>query len=428
MGAMYPLVIGLVGCGGMGRRHLRAYGMLAASQGVRVELAAVCDPQPDAALQAARLAERILGSRPAVFSDHEQLIASDVVQALDVVTDPSTHHRIVVAALEHGVHVLCEKPLGVTVRACRLMLDAAARSGAVLATAENYRRDPSNRLARAVLDHGLLGEVHLMTETNVGGDDGVILSPWRHVREFGSIALDMGVHYTDIFRYYFGDLERVSGSAFVAEPRRVLRSGAHPGPRIEQVTPGVMRATGEDSLVALYETESGVLIQLSYLPSGPGRRWIGRTVHGRRGSMSVAPDRSGGGVAVQLGDRVLRGAELRRTLGGFALTGVAAALFGAHGTEYELPFEEADAALIAIELDDFVSALDCGRAPEVDGRDGLLAVAAVWAVSEARASGGAVSVGDVADGTVSVAQAPVDAAIGLGGDGGLTPPHDRLAA
>jgi predicted dehydrogenase len=428
MRAMDPLTIGLVGCGGMGRRHLRAYGALAAAQGARVELAAVCDPRRDAAQEAAQLAERILGSRPAVFSDHEQLIASGVVEALDVVTDPSTHHRIVVAALDEGVHVLCEKPLGVTVRACRLMLGAAARSGAVLATAENYRRDPSNRLARAVLDHGLLGEVHLMTESNVGGDDGVILSPWRHVREFGSIALDMGVHYTDIFRYYFGDLERVSGSAFVAEPRRVLAPGAQVGPDIEQVAPGVMRATGEDSLVALYQTASGVLIQLSYLPSGPGRRWIGRTVHGRRGSMSVAPDRSGGGVAVQLGDRMLGGAELRRTLGGFALTGVTAALFGADGTEYDLPFQEADAALIAIELDDFVRALDSGRAPEVDGRDGLLAVAAVWAVSEAHASGVAMSVADVADGTVSVAQAPVDAAIGLDRDGGPTSPHDRLVA
>ena len=72
-----------------------------------------------------------------------------------------------------------------------------------------------------------------MIETNIGGDDSVVISPWRHVRESGSIALDMGVHYTDIFAYYHGELERVFGSAFVAEPLRALPAGtpAAPGHR-----------------------------------------------------------------------------------------------------------------------------------------------------------------------------------------------------
>jgi predicted dehydrogenase len=224
------------------------------------------------------------------------------------------------------------------------------------------------------------------------------------------------VHFADIFRYYLGDIERVVGSSFVAEPTRLLANGGPPGRGVEQVTPGVMRATGDDSLVALFETVAGVRIQLSYIPSGPGRHWVARTVHGRRGSMSVAPDRSGGAVVVQLGQRTLSGAELRRELGGFQLSGVAAALFGPEGTEYEMPFADADTALIAIELDDFARALDTGRAPEVDGRDGLLAVAAVWAVAESTVRGEFVRLADVLDGTASDAQAAVDTALGLGGD------------
>jgi len=407
------LAVGLVGCGGMGRRHLKAYGALREVGAGEFRIAAVCDPRLEAAESAADLAEQLLGTRPAVFADHAELVASGAVDALDIVTDPSVHHAIAVPALDAGLHVICEKPLGVTVRACRAIVDAAARSGAVLATAENYRRDAPNRLARAVLDRGLLGELHLMVQTDIGGDDNVIISPWRHVREAGSIALDMGVHYTDLFAYFLGDLDTVTGSSFVAEPLRVRAPGTQPVPGIEEASPGVIRATGEDSLVALYETASGVMIQLAYIPSGPGLQWKQRSVHGRRGSMSVPPDRSGGAVIVRLGDRTLTGAELRRELGGFELDGVTAGFFGPTGTEYDLPFDQVDAATIGIELDDFIRAIAEGRAPEVDGEGGLRAVAAVWGVAESAEHGGPVRIVDVAAGTISAAQDPIDVAIGL---------------
>jgi predicted dehydrogenase len=397
----------------MGRRHLRAYAALRAVGADEFELAAVCDSRLGAAEEAAGLAEEILGSRPAVYSDHEELIASGAVQALDLVTDPSVHHTIAVPALDEGLHVICEKPLGITVRACRAIVDAAARSGAVLATAENYRRDAPNRLARRVIETGMLGDLHLMMQTDLGGDQSVVISPWRHVREAGSLALDMGVHYADIFSYFLGPLESVSGTAFVAEPLRVLAPGMAPVAGIEEVSPGVMRATGEDSLVALFETGSGALVQLAFVPSGPGHHWLQRSVHGRDGSMSVPPDRSGGAVIVRLGDRTLSGGELRRELGGFELDGVTAAFFGPTGTEYDRSFSDVDAALIGIELDDFVRAVADGRQPEVDGPAGLLAVAAVWGIVESRDRGGPVRIAEVAGGTISAAQDPVDAAIGL---------------
>jgi hypothetical protein len=131
--------------------------------------------------------------------------------------------------------------------------------------------------------------------------------------------------------------------------------------------------------------------------------------------MSVPRDRTGGAVAVTLGDRTLSGSELRRELGGFELEGVAASLFGPQGTEYELPFADVDAATIAIEIDDFLGAVRQARRPEVDGEAGLLAVAAVWAVAEAGVLGGWVRIGDVADGTICAAQDPIDDAIGLDG-------------
>jgi predicted dehydrogenase len=409
---MSPLAIGLVGCGGMGRRHLRAYGALADVGSKEFEVAAVCDPRREAAEEAATLAEELLGTRPQIFSGHEELIASGVVEAVDVVTDPSAHHFVAVPALEAGLHVTCEKPLGITVRACREIM-AAVRPGVVLSTAENYRRDGPNRLAKAVLDAGLLGHLHTMVETSIGGSDRVLISPWRSILESGSMALDMGVHYLDIFNYFLGDLKTAFGSSFIAEPFRRNAPGLPPVDGIDYVEPGVFRATGDDALVAFYESVAGVLVQLTFVPSGPGAHFRQRTLHGRNGSMVVPRDRTGEPVVVQLGERVLSGAALRAELGGFTLEGVTAELFGADGTEYSRPFEYVDAAIIGIELDDFAQAVRSGGQPEISGQGGLVAVAGVWAVAESRRLGQAVAIDDVISGAIDAAQAPVNAHLGL---------------
>ena len=409
---MSPIAIGLIGCGGMGRRHLRAYAAVADVSAGEFDLVAVCDSRPAASEQAAELAEQLLGSRPRVFTRHEELIGSGIAEAVDVVTDPSAHHRVAGLALASGLHVTCEKPLGITVRACREIIEEV-RPGVVLSTAENYRRDGPNRLARRVLDSGLLGHVHAMVETSIGGSDEVLISPWRHIRESGPMALDMGVHFLDIFNYFLGDLTTAYGSSFIAEPVRRSAPGSPAAPGIDYLAPGVFRATGDDSLVGLYQSKSGVFVQLTYIPSGPGTHFRQRTIHGRNGSMSVPGDRTGGPVTVQLGPESLSGATLREAVGGFALDGITAAFFGSAGTEYQRPAEYVDAANIGIELDDFAQAVRADKPVEIDGPGGLAAVAGVWALAESQHLGRAVAVADVASGALRAAQLPLDTDLGF---------------
>jgi predicted dehydrogenase len=59
--------------------------------------------------------------------------------------------------------------MAVTVKACRMMAEASRKYGLVLSIAENYRRDPMNRLAKAVLDSGLIGAPHFILKIAVGG-------------------------------------------------------------------------------------------------------------------------------------------------------------------------------------------------------------------------------------------------------------------
>ena len=58
--------------------------------------------------------------------------------------------------------------------------------------------------------------------------------------------------------------------------------------------PDAIVPTGEDSVVAMFRMQSGVLVQLAYVPSGPGERWWQRSLHGRLGSISVPRDRTAG--------------------------------------------------------------------------------------------------------------------------------------
>ena len=97
-------------------------------------LVALCDPVLDNAnLLADEAAERF-GTRPAVVPALAELAAHEV-QAVDITTTPRYHHTLAVEALELGWHVMCEKPVGLTVECCRRIREAQRRTGRVLSVA-----------------------------------------------------------------------------------------------------------------------------------------------------------------------------------------------------------------------------------------------------------------------------------------------------
>lgn len=398
--AMVPnLGMALIGAGFMGTRHLHGYAALHAAGIDKVRVVAVLDLDRGVAERAADEAERSLGLRPVVYTDLAALLRDRAVDAVDIVTDPRTHHPIAIAAMEAGRHVLCEKPLALTIRAATAMVETASRTGRTLGTGENYRRGGANRLAKAVLDAGLLGTVHLLREVRIGGDAQVIISHWRHMKASGAIGLDMAIHYADILEYLLGPVEVVWGRGIIAEPLR------YPADGTAAIVPD-----GEDSIIASLRTRSDVDVHLAYLPSGPGVRFGERVVHGTNGSMSVPTDRTDGEVVVTLGDRVLRGPDLLAAVGDhLRLSPATTAVLGPDGTGGRgAPWSVVDAGYLAVEIDDFADAVAEGRAPEVDGIGGLRALAVVLGVLESGSTGEAVRVDDVLARRVHAYQDSID--------------------
>jgi len=79
----------------------------------------VCDLRRDNAEHLADEAEKLLDCRLFVFEDLEKMVATvPDLQGVDIATDSGSHHAVASAALDLGLHVLCEKPLALTIRGC----------------------------------------------------------------------------------------------------------------------------------------------------------------------------------------------------------------------------------------------------------------------------------------------------------------------
>ena len=215
------VLLALVGTGGMARRYLRAFRLVADARSRNVQLAAVCGRDAGRTAALADEAAALLGTRPQPFTDLAALAGSAPhVDGAVVVTDSGSHHAVSIACLEAGLHVLVEKPLALTVRGCTLVIQAAGRHGRVLSVAENYRRDPMNRLAAALIAAGTIGTPRLMVESRTGGARDLFITPWRHHKLSGTVVLDTGVHNADILQYYLGPAESVYGEGRLFEPVR----------------------------------------------------------------------------------------------------------------------------------------------------------------------------------------------------------------
>src|SRR6478609_2127818 len=206
------LTLALVGCGGMGCRHIRGLAKLREIDEQRFRLVAAIDIFGANATKAADLAEELLAERPQTFASLDAMRrAVGAVDAMIVTTAPDSHADVGIDAMASGINVMVEKPIALTVLQGIALIEAAESSGKKLAVAENYRRDPINRLAKALIDAGVLGQVYLAVQSSSGSGEKVIITPWRHRKQSGGIVVDMGIHYADLFEYFLGPIEQVFG-------------------------------------------------------------------------------------------------------------------------------------------------------------------------------------------------------------------------
>jgi predicted dehydrogenase len=245
--------IGIIGFGRAGRVHLDAWRTV---QGV--EVAAVSDPAP--AVVAAARAEGLHA-----VADSSEVLAMPDLDAVSICAPPVDHPPLAVAALQRGLHVLCEKPLAIRGPAAMRMMQTAARTGRQLLLATKFRHVPDLLVARELIASGVIGEP-LAFEIDFSSRVDMV-GRWNSRRSVsgGGVIIDSGCHAFDVVGFLFGPVTRV---------------------RATRLRPAQLLAV-EDSASVMVEVAKGVIGRIDLSWSHATQRETYLMVHGTEGSIDV---------------------------------------------------------------------------------------------------------------------------------------------
>ncbi len=146
--------LGLIGCGWYGMVDLKA-----ALKVGGVEVAALCDVDSEHLEQSANEVEKQQGKRPLTFKLYEELLKAPGLEAVIIATPPHWHALQLIAALERGLDVYCEKPLSYDIREGRAMVDAVKKSGRIVQIGFQRRQAPAFKAVREHIRTGDCGRI-----------------------------------------------------------------------------------------------------------------------------------------------------------------------------------------------------------------------------------------------------------------------------
>jgi predicted dehydrogenase len=323
-----PLRVGVIGLGWAGQQHLAAY-----------------DAHPDtqivalAGLEAPARAE--LAAQYAIERDvarWEDLLNVDGLDAVSVAVPTFLHAPITIAALQRGLHVLCEKPIGLNATEADTMVAAARAADRVLDVAFNHRQRGDIQRLKTVIDEGRLGQPYYAKAWWLRRTGIPTIGSWFTQAELagGGPLVDIGIHLLDYSLFLLGNPEIVAVSASTYDLLAQAGFGSSPdsaktgatdaktfdvedlasvfmrladgGTLLVEASWAAHRRDGDEFGITIYGTEGGAeLIVDDYEPSGSLR------VFGDDGGVPVAtrlrakPGRGHDAVVEQFVEKVRSG-------------------------------------------------------------------------------------------------------------------------
>ncbi|WP_114943937.1 Gfo/Idh/MocA family protein [Microvirga calopogonii] len=255
--------IGFLGVGWIGRHRMQAILGTGAT-----EVVAIADPSPETAAEAGKLAPDAQ-----LVSSLDDILALGV-DGVVIATPSAMHAEQSIQALERGVAVFCQKPLGRTAAEVESVVDAARRADRLLSVDLSYRFTEGMQRIRDIIDSGELGHIYAVDLVfhNAYGPD----KPWFYdpALSGGGCVMDLGVHLVDLALWTLNNpgIGSVTGKLFAG--------GAPLKDSASQV---------EDYAVATVELETGTVVQLacSWRLQAGCDAIISATFYGTQGGLSL---------------------------------------------------------------------------------------------------------------------------------------------
>jgi UDP-N-acetyl-2-amino-2-deoxyglucuronate dehydrogenase len=345
-----PVRVGIIGCGTIARSHVSALRGVAG-----VEVVAVVDVDAGRAHDFAA-AHGI----PRAYGDADTMLAAGL-DAVTVCTPHGAHEAGVLAAARHRTHVLCEKPVALTVAQANRMIAATAAAGVRFGVLFQRRFWPAAmRIRQAIAGERLGTPICGGVLARFNRDADYYAEPWRGRRatEGGGVLMTQAIHHVDLLQWFMGPARRVTGRCATL------------------VHGGLVDV--EDTAAAVVEFASGGIATIqagtTFRPGLGAQVWVS-DAHGRTASVMEFPEGVGftdlstvpGEEASQTG-RVRAGAP-------------------------DLPLAEIHDHLVpyhARQIEDFVDAVRHDREPAVTGHDAVKSLEIVEAIYASSRTGATV--------------------------------------
>lgn len=344
---------GIIGCGAIAANHVEA---LRSQPGVEVVACVDVDPERAAAFAAQHGIAHVAASADELFAHG--------VDVVSVCTPHPTHEQLVGAAAAAGAHVLCEKPLAITVASAERMVAACRDAGVRLGAVFQRRYWPAAQRIRAAIDSGELGKPMLgRVEVLINRDTSYYTAtPWRGKWETdgGGVVMTQAIHYVDLLQWFLGEVDWVMATADTYRHGDVIEV--------------------EDTLVATLRFTSGAMASFAAstaLAPGLGLRVAVTGANGATASLLEYPEGAEGVNDVW----AVPGSGGANDLGTYGYPGE---------VMVDRPLDRINGALVpfhALQIADFVRAVREDREPEVNGEDALRSLRIMSAMYASVASG-----------------------------------------
>ncbi|MEZ6059248.1 MAG: Gfo/Idh/MocA family oxidoreductase [Planctomycetaceae bacterium] len=194
MKTVSPLNIGLLGAGWFGREaHLKNLLRLP-------DVNVIAASSRSAGSRDA--AKAIVGDHLLTFDDWRDVLKLDALDAVIVALTNDQHHAAATAAFEAGKHVLCEKPLGLTIAECDTIIAASKAAGRVLQIGHEMRFQRLYQRMKSLVDNGDVGDPRIMWCREYRGP---MRPGWRSSELLtGGLLLEKNCHHFDLFNWILG--------------------------------------------------------------------------------------------------------------------------------------------------------------------------------------------------------------------------------